>query len=136
MGRLGRAPRTCSPISPITLNPPFVKLSRSCSSGTRAPGWSPWLKPVPGMTRFGAASIHFCTLFGSPNTTAVTLSRSISATTSFTYSPLADGYSLGVHSSCTQPNGASAPFGSDAVNADVFGHIGPSPGNDSSIAWW
>jgi hypothetical protein len=25
--------------------------------------------------------------------------------------------------------------GSDAVNADVLGHIGPRPGNDSSIAW-
>ena len=46
-----------------------------------------FVEAVPGMTRLGAASLHFCTLCGSPNTTAVTFSRSISATTSFKYSP-------------------------------------------------
>ena len=51
----------------------------------------PLLKDVPGMIRAGAASFHFCTLFGSPKTTAVTLRRSISARTSFMYSPGADG---------------------------------------------
>ena len=92
------------------------------------------MKLVPGITRAGAASRHFCTLFGSPKTTAVTFIRCISATTSLMYSPFADGYSFGVHSSCTQPMGASFAAGSDAVNAGVFGHIGPVPGNDSSIA--
>src|SRR5579862_9267134 len=85
------------------------------------------------MTRLPPASFHFCTLFGSPNTTAVTLSRSISASTSFMYSPFAAGYNFGVHSSCTQPNGDSFVFGSDAVNFAVFGHIGTAPGI-SSIA--
>src|SRR5580704_1330649 len=85
------------------------------------------------MMRLPPASFHFCTLFGSPNTTAVTLSRSISASTSFMYSPFAAGYSFGVHSSCTQPNGASFVLGSDAVNFAVFGHIGTAPGM-SSIA--
>jgi hypothetical protein len=32
-GSLGERPSYCSPISPITLNPSCVKLSRSCSSG-------------------------------------------------------------------------------------------------------
>src|SRR6202012_90092 len=70
---------------------------------------------------------------GSPKTTAVTFSRSISARTSFMYSPFAAGYNFGVHSSCTQPNGASFVFGSEAVNFAVFGHIGTAPGM-SSIA--
>ena len=93
----------------------------------------PSLKLVPGITRPGAASFHFCTLFGSPKTTAVTFIRSISAITSLMYSPLAAGYSFGVHSSVLHPFEASFVAGSEARNFDSFGHAGP-PGNDSSIA--
>ena len=92
-------------------------------------------KPVPGITRPGAASIHLRTLSGVPKTTAVTFSRSMSATTSLMYSPFAAGYSLGVHSSCAQPLVASLVAGSEAVNLDVFGHIGTAVGPESSIAW-
>ena len=38
------------------------------------------------MMRAGAASFHFCTAFRSPMTTAVTFSRSYSASTAFMYS--------------------------------------------------
>ena len=87
------------------------------------------------MTRAGAASFHLCTLLGSPKTTAVTLSLSISANTSFMYWPGADGYSSGVHCSFTQPKGSSFVFGSDAVNFEVLGHIGAIPGKSASMAW-
>ncbi len=50
------------------------------------------------------------------------------------YSPFAAGYSLGVQSSCIQPNGASSERGSQAVNRGVFGHIGTALGPESSIA--
>src|ERR1700756_2969157 len=108
----------------MTLKPSLVKLFRSSSIGTRWPGVIPFEKAVPGITRFGAASFHFCTLLGSPNTTAVTLRRSISASTSFMYSPDFDGYSAGVQGSFTHPNCSSLVLGSDAVNFEVFGHIG------------
>src|SRR5690242_9652184 len=91
-------------------------------------------KFVPGITRSGAASFHFLTPSGVPKTTAVTFRRSISATTSLMYSPFAEGYSLGEHSSCTQPNGPSVLLGSEAMNFAVFGHIGTAFGGESSIA--
>src|SRR5215469_13761511 len=102
--------------------------------GTRWPGVIPLENAVPGMTRLGAASFHFCTLFGSPNTTAVTFRRSISARTSFMYSPGADGYKAGVHGSLTQPKGSCFPVGSDAVNFEVLGHMGAIPGKFASMA--
>ena len=75
----------------MTLKPPFVKVFRSSSGLTRWPAAIPLLKDVPGMILAGAASFHFCTLCGSPKATAVTFRRSISARTSFMYSPGADG---------------------------------------------
>ena len=83
---------------------------------------------------FSLNYIDYYTLSGVPNTTAVTFNLSISLMTSFMYSPFAAGYSLGVHSSWTHPNGASLVAGSDAVNFAVFGHIGTALGPESSIA--
>jgi hypothetical protein len=41
-----------------------------------------------------------------------------------------------VQASFTQPDISSFPLGSDAVNLEVFGHMGWTPGKAPSMAWW